>query len=395
MNLHLKNKIVGAFNSDFGANYGFGIDDYYKIKNLWLSGYINKLIFRDYVKSVEFDYSLIQRSIPLGKAFPRILTGLEIYTKSLIKTTFYDQKLFDFFASKKIPNIKNGFFFSVTPYPKCVKKAKELGYTVILASLYHPKWGQDFIFDEYRKYKITPNPVFQERIFKRSLDSIGYADFLFVPSEIHKKTFIDNGFDEKRIIIIPLGTNIPSTKKKKNEKLSKIKFLFVANATLLKGLQYLISAWKNLQLKDAELTICGSILPEIEDLILNDVKNCQTINYVGFINNLKPYYENSSVFILPSPIDGMPRVVLDAMSYGLPIIATQIAAPCVKNNHDGIIIKPQDVESIENAILYLYENKKEIIRMGKNAEKTIELFTWENHSKKVAESFEHIAAINL
>lgn len=391
----LKHKIVGVFNSDFGANYGFGNEDYYKIKELWSNDYIEKLIYRDYIKSKNFNYNLIQKAIPFGKWFPRILTGLDIYSKSFLKTTYYDQIIFDFFASKKIPHIKNGFFFTSPPCLKCCKQAKNLGYTVVLSSVYHPKWAWELISKEYEKFKIPINSSYEQRIFHRSTESIKCADFIFTPSEITKQTFISNGFNEKKIFLTPIGTSVTANQKNHENRQSKIKFLFVANVTLMKGLHYLISAWKELKLPNAELIICGKILPEMEKLILNDLKNCNSIKYMGFITNLESYYQNSSVFILPSLFEGMSRVVLDAMAYGLPVIATPIAAPCIKNHYDGILIEPGNIEQIKNAILYLYEHPSEIIRMGKNASQTILSFTYEGYSKKVVESFEVITSLNL
>lgn len=393
MKKELKEKIVFISNADFGSSYGFGTDVYYMIKHIWKRKYLNKAIFRDRVYGrFDFDYNLIEKAAPLGNFFPRILTAIQLYSGEKIKTIFYDQKLFDYFAKRKIPKISNGILFSVLPNTACIEKSKELGYTTVLSTVYHPKWGIEIIKEEYSKYNLPINPNFEERIFNRQLNSLKNADYLLSLSEFTKNTFVDRGFDAKKIFVNPLGTNIKVIDNKPKIKNSKVRFLVVANAILMKGLQYLIEAWKNCKINDAELIICGNIPPETKGILLDDIKKIDNIKYLGFVSDPSKYYKTSSVFILTSLLEGMPRVVLDAMAFKLPVIATPIAAPNVKDGHDGIIVPTRDVKSLEKAIMYFYNNRDEIIRMGNNAANTVTELTWENYSRRLADIFEIIAA---
>lgn len=390
MKTTLKNNIVGIFNTDFGASYGFGIDDYYKIKDLAKKGYINKLIFRDKdVSNFSFDYKLVVKAIPLGNLIPRCYSALQIYSKGKIRTTYYDQKTFDFFAKAKIPKLENGILFTVPSYPSCVSKAKELNYKVVLSVGAHPKWISNTYKSEYVKYGIPLPSDFEQRIFDRQLDSLKKADFLISLSEFHKQTLVENGFPNEKIFFNSYGVDLETFKQTENLD-NKLRFLFLSHISLTKGLQYLLKAWENLKIKNAELIICGRCFPEFQNILKYYVNRLDSIKYVGPTQNPNKFYENSSVFILPSLIEGMSRAVLEAMSSGIPPITTKIAAPYLKNDYDGIVIPPRDIKAIENAILFFYDNRKEITRMGNNARKTVEKLSWASHSSRMVEIFEQI-----
>lgn len=385
----MQRKVIAAFNVDFGSSYGFGIDDYYKLRDLWIRGYVNKVICRDKIISTRpFDYDLVQKAMPLGNFFPRVLTALELYSGSRIRTTFYDQKLFDQFAARKLDRFEGGFLFSVPPYPHLVKKAKDLCYKVVLSTVYHPEWAWDAVTYEYSKYSIPVHPNFEKRIFERQIESLDNADFILVLSDYHKEIFVTKGFSAERILVNPLGTVHPSTIPRKTSNRNII-FLWMANVTLMKGLQYLLAAWSNLQPDDAQLLICGRILPETATL-LKQYSDISSIKIVGPVSDPLPFYQKSSVFILPSLLEGMSRAVIEAMAAGLPVIGTPIAAPFVKNGHNGISVKPSDIKSLEDAIMFFVNNKEAIQIMGENARDTAKELTWDAHSERMANIFDRI-----
>jgi len=348
------------------------------------------LIYRDKSTSLfKFDYNIITKAIPCGNLFPRMLSFLEIYSLEKIKTNFYDKKMFDYFAKNKIPRIKNGYLFTFPDYLQSIQQAKRISYKIILSVGCHPKWINDIAKQEYEKYNLPIHPAYEERVFKNQLKSLEFADYLVASTEFNKKTLVENGFDKDRIFLNPNGVN-PRIFAYTSHKGKKMKFLFLSRITLMKGLQYLLEAWKNLKLSDAELIICGRCSADFRGILAKFLKNIENIKYVGDVSNPKEYYHSSSVFILPSLVEGMSRAVTEAMSSGLPVIVTPVSAPHIKHKHDGFLIQPQDRKSLEEAILYFYKNREEICRIGKNASNTARQLSWENHSNRMVEIFEKI-----
>jgi len=74
--------------------------------------------------------------------------------------------------------------------------------------------------------------------------------------------------------------------------------------------------------------------------------------YIGDKNRLLEYYRNSDIFILPSYMEGFPRVLYEAMSQGLPIVSTDVGSVPVllKNRLNAFLCAPGDIECMISGI---------------------------------------------
>ena len=100
------------------------------------------------------------------------------------------------------------------------------------------------------------------------------------------------------------------------------------------------------------------------------ISNIQIISKVP--HHEIPYYINSSeALILPSEAEGMPNVVLESMSCGIPVISTDVGdvKEFIAHDQNGLIIK-KDPQDIADKILYLLEKNKSS-KFGKLARITI------------------------
>ena len=98
----------------------------------------------------------------------------------------------------------------------------------------------------------------------------------------------------------------------------------------------------------------------------------------------------ADIFVMPSLCESFGKVILEAMASGLPVIATTNtgARDVVKDGKHGFIIPIRDSKAIKDKIQYFYDNPSEIKRMGKNARKVAENYTWDRYSEKIADSLE-------
>jgi glycosyltransferase involved in cell wall biosynthesis len=78
------------------------------------------------------------------------------------------------------------------------------------------------------------------------------------------------------------------------------------------------------------------------------------VRFVGYVANeqLAPYYRTADVFVLPSEFDNSPNVVLEAMSAGLPVVATNVGgvAQYVEAGHGGTLVPRGNVPELANAV---------------------------------------------
>ena len=104
---------------------------------------------------------------------------------------------------------------------------------------------------------------------------------------------------------------------------------------------------------------------------INELKLQNKIKMLGYKTQeeIKEYYSNSAIFIMASISEGLPMVLLEAMSYGIPCIAYKISGveDIIINDYNGYLIEPRNQKEFRKKIEYLLSNKKECKRLGENA----------------------------
>ncbi len=184
---------------------------------------------------------------------------------------------------------------------------------------------------------------------------------LFKKKFLKKSEVINNFIDKKNII---------RKKKRYNNNI-----LFVGRYERRKGFYDLLEISKII--KDVNFKFIGG------NKINTKQKNIK--NY-GKIDNHKilKYYDNSSIFILPSYTEAFPLTILEAMARGLVILVSDIPGmrEIVKEGRNGYLFPPGDIEKMKELILYLKNNPKEIERISKNNLKDVHKFTAEKQVPK-------------
>ncbi|MHA1249856.1 MAG: glycosyltransferase family 4 protein [Candidatus Helarchaeota archaeon] len=96
--------------------------------------------------------------------------------------------------------------------------------------------------------------------------------------------------------------------------------------------------------------------------IIDKLRIAKFVKFLGNLNEdeLLNYYDMADIFVLPSFIEGLPTVLLEAMAKKIPIIATDIPGTneLIKNNWNGILVNPMDSNELSQAIINLLENKE-------------------------------------
>jgi glycosyltransferase involved in cell wall biosynthesis len=147
-----------------------------------------------------------------------------------------------------------------------------------------------------------------------------------------------------------------------------------------KGINFLLEAWDEANLEDAELLICGRVYRSIQKEIKKYKNN--NVKFLGFVD-VKEYFKKSHIFIFPSLLEGSAKAVYEAMSYGLPVITTENAGSIIEDGKDGFIVDIGDVNGLIDKISYFYNNHNKIEEMGVNAFQKVKQYTWENYGKNV------------
>ncbi len=105
----------------------------------------------------------------------------------------------------------------------------------------------------------------------------------------------------------------------------------------------------------------GELRPVIEELI-NSLRLGDRIKLLGFRRDIPEIMKCLDVFVLTSLWEGLPRVILQAMAAGIPVVATAVdgSSEVVKNGINGFLIKPGDVEEISEKIIYILQKPQDL-----------------------------------
>jgi glycosyltransferase involved in cell wall biosynthesis len=89
--------------------------------------------------------------------------------------------------------------------------------------------------------------------------------------------------------------------------------------------------------------------------------------FTGQTENVADYLRVMDIFVLPSYREGFPKSVLEAMSTGLPVVATDIrgSREAVVHGETGLIVPAKDSASLAAAVERLLDNPQLAARMGR------------------------------
>lgn len=183
--------------------------------------------------------------------------------------------------------------------------------------------------------------------------------FCFLVRSEHEKRFLTVGFkvDESKVHIVPLSYRISVPKIDFSEKED-----FCLHVSRLsdpgKNVERLINAAKKYGFS---LKLAGSLNGEKEQNWLHSIiGGYKNIEYVGRPNDIELFdlYAKAKVFALPSLVEGVGMVAMEAALYGCEIVLTNLGAPKEYYKGRAYLVNPLDIDEIGQAIVETLKNGK-------------------------------------
>jgi glycosyltransferase involved in cell wall biosynthesis len=268
-------------------------------------------------------------------------------------------------------------------------RAKELGAkTIIERGSSHMHYQTEILKEEYERWGLKFTET-HPGIYEREIKSYADADKITVPSLFAKRTFLEQGISESKLIHVPYGTSLAEFYPVPKED-DIFRVIHCGGINLRKGIQYLLQAFYELNLPKAELWLVGAIAPEIKPFLAKYQSDRIILKGTYPQKKLRLLYSQCSVFCLASIEDGFGMVIPQAMASGLPIIHTTNTGgeDIVRDGIDGFCIPIRDVEAIKAKILFLYENPERRDKMGRNAlEQARKSLSWDDYGHKIINAY--------
>ncbi len=196
------------------------------------------------------------------------------------------------------------------------------------------------------------------------------SDVIIALSEYWKEYF-KNEFPTKRVEIIK---NVISAPKVHKQQTSYFTLLFLGLLGKNKGIYDLLECIRDHKVEfqgKLKLYIGGN--GEIEQVkqLIKEYGIADIVIFEGWVSGDKKIelLNNSDAYILPSYKEGLPISILEAMSYGMPIISTPVGGipEIVSNGENGYLVEPGNKEDIYKAIISLLNDSDLCNRMGNDS----------------------------
>ena len=190
---------------------------------------------------------------------------------------------------------------------------------------------------------------------KKIAECFNAADGIFSVSQDLRKKLIDIGVDERKIWVnyngVDSNTFVPESNAHKNS------WLYVGSLIKTKGVDELIEAFVDAKkiIPDVTLQIVGegplktSIIEKVKD---ENLQACIDVRGSLSTAEVAALIAKASLLILPSYREGVPNVVLEAFSCGIPVVATNVGGiPEVVTGQTGVLVEKQSSKALLKGLL--------------------------------------------
>ena len=297
-----------------------------------------------------------------------------------------------FFAKKLIQkndyDLSHSFFTVPCGFVSfLIKKKYNLPYIISLRGSDVPGYSDRFVF----LYKIIKPLV--KSIWKKSFavisNSQGLRELALKTNSKQAVGIIHNGID--------ITDFVPKPERRPVDRI--IITTGASRITDRKGIDYLIRAIKILSSKYPNIHLKamgdGNAKTNLENLA-KELGLEKKVEFIGRISreNTAPYYQEASIFVLPSFNEGMSNAMLEALASGLPLIATNTGgtSELVEEGINGLVIKMKDSQDLADKIEILMKDEDLRKRMGEASRKKAEAMSWEKVAKDYDELYRKIKA---
>ncbi|HEX9462818.1 MAG TPA: glycosyltransferase family 4 protein [Alphaproteobacteria bacterium] len=216
------------------------------------------------------------------------------------------------------------------------------------------------------------------------------ADRVLVPSDYVQDTLVQRGTPAERIAVLPYGVDVERFRPRPSGERKSFRLLFVGSLSQRKGIKYLLEAVRRLKLPDAELVLVGRMIGSAAAFHPYDGL-FRHVTHVPY-HEVHGLYADADVFVYPSLHEGSAFATYEALASGLPVIATPNTGSVVRDEIDGFLVPPRDVDALMAKIELLYRDRTRRAEMARSARARAEEFTWSAYRARLAALFDGFVA---
>jgi len=215
-----------------------------------------------------------------------------------------------------------------------------------------------------------------EHLLRRERDCWQHADLIICSSGFTVRSLIDAGCPAERCVIVPYGVELPACEITSGP--DHFHALYVGTGSRRKGLRHLLLAWTSASLpKGSRLTIVSRALDPGLERLAASTPGVELIKGASAAS-LNRLYETSSLFVMPSLVEGFGLVYLEALAHGCPVLGTtNTCLPDLGAEPDGIFLTPAgDPDALSDVLERLALQLRGNHDIRRSARRTAERYPW-------------------
>jgi glycosyltransferase involved in cell wall biosynthesis len=262
----------------------------------------------------------------------------------------------------------DGLFAFSTTCLETLRFCKESGIYTVVDQIDAAGVDEDIVAEENRSWpgwepSHTPIP---NSYWERLSAEWATADSVLVNSKFSRDALVKQGVALSKILVSPLSFDTSSVVcRRVGDSSRSLRVLWLGNVSLRKGIQYLREAAELLRAVPIEFVVAGPV-GIAADKVSSFPSN---VRFVGKVSGqLKSeQYAWADVFVLPTLSDGFALTQLEAMSHGVPVIATANCGEVVSDGVDGFTIPIRSGRALADKLRLLESDRAMLEFMASNA----------------------------
>jgi glycosyltransferase involved in cell wall biosynthesis len=244
--------------------------------------------------------------------------------------------------------------------------------------------------ERWPRWKQTLPGVFDsDEKLNRKTEEIELAQVVICPSRFVLNSLPEKIHASKKCVVAEFGSPASTTAPSFRPAGKKLRVIFVGSMSQRKGLADLFAAMKILKSREVEFVVLGSPLAPME---------FYRSEFPDFIYEpTGPHHEAlrlmgaADVLVLPSIVEGRALVQQEAMSQGIPIIATANAGgeDLIEEGVTGFLVPIRSPQALADRIDWLAQNRDRLPEMKRAAYEKSRALTWDRYGKIILDAIEH------
>ncbi len=145
---------------------------------------------------------------------------------------------------------------------------------------------------------------------------------------------------------------------------------------------------------DAELLIIGEGDEKTAlQTLIADLGCAERIRLLGYRSDTRDLYQAMDVFALSSIREGLPNVLLEAMAFEVPVVATRIAGipRLIRDGENGLLVEPGDGTGLSRAVFGMHNDADLRSRLARAGRRTIEAgYSFQARMEKIRDIYDRL-----